>query len=70
MCQIESTHRIHNPRLKPHQHKLLKAVLERNAEPFLGVQDPHSIFPCGFLDRGFSFGGARDVFCAGGAEEL
>jgi hypothetical protein len=70
MCQIESTHRIHNPRLTPRQHKLLKAVLERNAEPFLGVQDPHSIFSCGFLDRGFSFGGARDVFCACGAEEL
>ena len=70
MCQIESTHRIHNPRLTPRQHKLLEAVLERNAEPFLGVQDPHSIFPCGFLDCGFSLGGAGDVFCAGGAEEL
>jgi hypothetical protein len=70
MCQIESTHRIHNPRLTPRQHKLLEVLLERNAEPSLGVQDPHSVFPCGFLDRGFSFGGAGDVFCACGAEEL
>jgi hypothetical protein len=70
MCQIESTHRIHNPRLTPRFHKLLEAVLERNTEPFLGVQDPHSIFPCGFLDRGFSFGGTGGVFCACGAEEL
>jgi hypothetical protein len=49
---------------------LLKALLERDTEPFLQVQDPDCVGLGGFRYSGFALWNAVYVFCACGAEEL